>query len=53
MRCRKILVVLAFIAPGLAACATQQAMTVGDHAIVTSNPKYRMRFLSVRLRAEE
>jgi hypothetical protein len=41
MRYGKILVVLALIAPGLAACATQQAMTVDTGATVTSIPKYR------------
>jgi hypothetical protein len=41
MRYRKILVILTFIAPGLAACATQQAMTVDSGAIVNSSPKYR------------
>jgi hypothetical protein len=37
----KILLLVALIAPGLAACATQQAMTVADSAVVASNPKYR------------
>ena len=32
---------LAFIAPGLGACATPQAMTVDTGAVVTANPKYR------------
>jgi hypothetical protein len=41
MRYRKILVVLIFVAPGLAACATPQAMTVDSGAVVNSNPKYR------------
>jgi hypothetical protein len=41
MRYGKILVVLTLIAPGLAACATQQAMTVDSGAVVNSNPKYR------------
>jgi hypothetical protein len=41
VRYGKILVVLAFVAPGLAACATQQAMTVDSGAVVNSNPKYR------------
>lgn len=40
MRYGKILVVLAVFAPGLAACATQQAMTVASGAVAT-NPKYR------------
>jgi hypothetical protein len=41
MRYGKILVVLFFVAPGLAACATQQAMTVDSGAVVNSIPKYR------------
>jgi hypothetical protein len=41
MQYRAIFVVLAFIAPGLAACATPQAMTVESGAVVNSNPKYR------------
>lgn len=41
MRYGRVLVVLALIAPGLAACATQQAMTVDNGATVTSIPKYR------------
>jgi hypothetical protein len=41
MRFGEILVVLTFIAPALAACATQQAMTVDSGAIVNSSPKYR------------
>jgi hypothetical protein len=34
-------IVLALIAPGLAACATQQGMTVDNRAVVNVNPKYR------------
>jgi hypothetical protein len=34
-------IVLALIAPGLAACATQQGMTVDNSAIVNVVPKYR------------
>ena len=41
MRYGKILVVLAFFAPGLAACATQEAMTVGSGAVANPSPKYR------------
>jgi hypothetical protein len=41
LRYGKILVVLAFFAPGLAACATQEAMTVGGGAIANPSPKYR------------
>src|SRR4051812_18663806 len=41
MRYRRILVILALIAPALAACATPQAMTIDSGAIVSSNPKYR------------
>jgi hypothetical protein len=41
MRFGEILVVLTFIAPALAACATQQAMTVDSGAVVNSSPKYR------------
>jgi hypothetical protein len=41
VRYGRIFVVLAFIAPGLAACATQQAMTVDSNAVVNSIPKYR------------
>jgi hypothetical protein len=41
MRFGEILVVLTFIAPALAACATQQAMTVDGGAVVNSSPKYR------------
>jgi hypothetical protein len=41
MRHAKVLVVLSFLAPGLAACATQQAMTVDSGAVVNIIPKYR------------
>lgn len=41
MRYAKILIVLAFFAPGLAACATQQAMTVASGAVANPVPKYR------------
>jgi hypothetical protein len=41
MRYAKVLVVLSFLAPGLAACATQQAMTVDSGAVVNTIPKYR------------
>jgi hypothetical protein len=37
----RILVVLTFIAPVLAACATPQAMTVDSGAVVNAIPKYR------------
>jgi len=37
----KIFAILTFIGPGLAVCATQQAMTVDSGAIVNSSPKYR------------
>jgi hypothetical protein len=36
-----MLVVLALFAPGLAACATQQAMTVAGGAVANPSPKYR------------
>jgi len=36
-----MLVVLALFAPGLAACATQQAMTVASGAVANPSPKYR------------
>jgi hypothetical protein len=39
MRYGRVLVILALLAPGLAACATPQAMTVA--ATTISNPKYR------------
>ena len=35
------MIVLALIAPGLAACATQQGMTVDNSAVVNVSPKYR------------
>jgi hypothetical protein len=41
MRCGKIVVVLALLAPALAACATSGGMTVGSAAIANPNPKYR------------
>jgi hypothetical protein len=41
IRYGKIFAILTFIGPGLAACATQQAMTVDSGAIVNSSPKYR------------
>jgi len=41
MRYGKILVVLALLAPALAACATPQAMTVDNGPTVPSIPKYR------------
>ena len=41
IRYGKIIVVLAFVVPCLAACATQQAMTVDSGAVVNANPKYR------------
>src|SRR5450755_3223590 len=41
MRYTKMLVVLALFAPGLAACATQQAMTVASGAVANPSPKYR------------
>jgi hypothetical protein len=41
LRYGKILVVLAFFAPGLAACATQEAMTVASGAVANPSPKYR------------
>ena len=41
MRHGRILVVLALIAPALAACATPQAMTVDSGSVVNANPKYR------------
>jgi hypothetical protein len=41
MRHGKILVILCFLAPTLAACATQQAMTVDSGAVVTAIPKYK------------
>jgi hypothetical protein len=34
-------IVLALMAPGLAACATQQGMTVDNSAVVNVSPKYR------------
>jgi hypothetical protein len=34
-------VVLAFFAPALAACATQEAMTVASGAVANPSPKYR------------
>lgn len=39
MRYGRVLIILALLAPGLAACATQQAMTVVGGA--TASPKYR------------
>jgi hypothetical protein len=41
MQYGKVLVVLAFIAPGLAACATPAAMTVDNVAVINTSPKYR------------
>jgi hypothetical protein len=41
MRCWRIFVVLALVAPGLAACATQQAMTVAGGTVANPSPKYR------------
>jgi hypothetical protein len=41
MQYAKVLVVLAFIGPGLAACATPAAMSVDNAAIGNTNPKYR------------
>ena len=41
MRYGKILVVLTLVTPCLAACATQQAMTVDSSVAVNANPKYR------------
>lgn len=41
MQYAKILVVLAIIGPGLAACATPAAMSVDNAAIINANPKYR------------
>jgi hypothetical protein len=41
LNCAKLLIVLALIAPTLAACATQQAMTVDNGTVINSNPKYR------------
>jgi hypothetical protein len=41
MRYGKFLLLLAFIVPGLTACATPQAMTVVNDSTVTANPKYR------------
>ena len=41
MRQVRIFVVLAFIAPGLVACATPQAMTVETAPAINANPKYR------------
>src|SRR5258705_8534813 len=41
MRYGRIMVVLAFFAPGLAACATQQAMTVASGAVANPVAKYR------------
>jgi len=41
MRYSKIFVVLALFAPALAACATQQAMTVGNGPAFPSTSKYR------------
>jgi hypothetical protein len=41
MRYGKILVVLGFIAPALAACATPAAMTVDNGAVISAGPKYR------------
>jgi len=41
MQYGRVLVILALIAPGLAACATPAAMTVNSSAVVASNPKYR------------
>jgi hypothetical protein len=41
VRYGKVLVLLAFVAPALAACATPEAMTVDSGAVVSSIPKYR------------
>ena len=42
MRYGKVFIVLVFFAPGLAACATPQAMTVvASSAIANPSPKYR------------
>jgi hypothetical protein len=41
MRYGKMLAVLALFAPGLAACATQQAMTVAGGTVANPSPKYR------------
>lgn len=41
MKLGKVLLVLAIIAPGLAACATQQAMTVSSGAVANPGSKYR------------
>jgi hypothetical protein len=41
VRYSQILVFLALVAPALAACATQEAMTVDSGAVVNSVPKYR------------
>ena len=41
MQYGRVLVILALIAPGLAACATPAAMTVNSSEVVASNPKYR------------
>ncbi len=41
MRHAKILVILSLLAPMLAACATQQGMTVDSGAVVTASPKYK------------
>ena len=41
MRQARILIVLAFVAPTLAACATPQAMTVETAPAINANPKYR------------
>jgi hypothetical protein len=41
MRYGRIFAVLSFVGPVLAACATQQAMTVDSGAIVNSNAKFR------------
>jgi len=41
LRHRRILIVLALLAPSLAACATQQAMTVVGGSATNASPKYR------------
>jgi hypothetical protein len=41
VRYGRVLIVLAIFAPGLAACATEQAMTVAGGAVANPNPKYR------------
>jgi hypothetical protein len=41
MRYGKIIVVLALLAPALAACATSGGMTVGSGAIANPSPKHR------------